>query len=63
MMLEQEKQAREYKELLDTGFISQGEYLDLIEDLKREVDMIDDTNLIELKADCFKALNMLSKLI
>ena len=62
-MLKQEQQAREYKELLDTGFISQGEYLDLIEDLKREVDMIQDANMMEMKANCFKVLNALSKLI
>jgi hypothetical protein len=63
MSLPQETQAREYKELLDSGYLSQGEYVDLIEDLKREVEMIEDTNAMQMKSDCIKALDLLLKLM
>ena len=63
MSLPQETQAREYKELLDGGYLSQGEYVDLIEDLKREVEMIEDTNAMQMKSDCIKALDLLLKLM
>lgn len=62
-MLQQEQQAREYKELLDNGFISRTEYMDLIEDLKREVGMIEAADAMEMKANCLKVLNTLSKII
>jgi len=61
--LPQEQQGREYKELLDGGYLSQQEYTDLIEDLKREVEMMDETNAMEMKANCIKALDLLLKLI
>jgi hypothetical protein len=63
MSLPQETQAREYKELLDGGYLSQAEYVDLIEDLKREVEMIEDTNAMQMKSDCIKALDLLLKLM
>jgi polyhydroxyalkanoate synthesis regulator phasin len=63
MSLPQETQAKEYKELLDAGHLSQAEYKDLIEDLKREVEMIEDTNAMQMKSDCIKALDLLLKLM
>lgn len=62
-ILPQETQAREYKELLDGGYLSTQEYTDLIEDLKREVEMMDETNAMEMKANCIKALDLLLKII
>jgi hypothetical protein len=63
MSLPQETQAKEYKELLDAGHLSQVEYKDLIEDLKREVEMIEDTSVMQMKSDCIKALDHLLKLM
>ena len=56
-------QVEEMQVLLDSNLITEGEFKDLLEDIKRTVEIEEQCSDMETKADLIKAISIIAKIV